>query len=124
MNQKILLQKVNGELSAEDFAVLKETVNQQKADLEEQIKAMDAETSTMNILMEEKERQIVNLVKVWRESDTAQKQELAFALFPGGLRFSQETKYFEPHNTLLMNGVEEMISHLLAQNNVGVPGGI
>jgi site-specific DNA recombinase len=41
LNQKILLQKVNGELSAEDFAMLKETVRKQKDDAETQMAELD-----------------------------------------------------------------------------------
>jgi hypothetical protein len=53
-----------------------------------------------------------------------QRQELAFSLYPDGLRYSPETKYFEPHNILLMNSMHEMIDGLLAGRIVGVPDGI
>jgi hypothetical protein len=43
LNQKLILQKVNGELSAEDFAAAKETVTQQSADVEKQLNALDTE---------------------------------------------------------------------------------
>ena len=48
----------------------------------------------------------------------------AFKLYPDGLVFSQETKFFEPRNTLLMNSVEEMFTALEAEFNFGVPDGI
>jgi DNA invertase Pin-like site-specific DNA recombinase len=124
LNQKILLQKVNGELSAEDFATLKETVTQQTAEAEAQLNALDAETSTVQGLLEETQRSIVDLVKAWRTGGVQQRQELAFSLYPDGLRYSPETKYFEPHNILLMNSMHEMIDGLLAGRIVGVPDGI
>jgi site-specific DNA recombinase len=124
LNQKILLQKVNGELSAEDFATLKETVTQQIAEVEAQLNALDAETSTVQGLLEETQRSIVDLVKAWRTGGVQQRQELAFSLYPEGLRYSPETKYFEPHNTLLMNSMHEMIDGLLSGKIVGVPDGI
>ena len=52
LNQRILLQKVNGELSAEDFATLKESVMQQQAEVETQQNVLDAETTTMQGLLE------------------------------------------------------------------------
>ncbi|MGB8913824.1 MAG: recombinase family protein [Candidatus Sulfotelmatobacter sp.] len=124
LNQKILLQKVNGELSAEDFATLKETVTQQIAEVEAQLNALDAETSTVQGLLEETQRSIVDLVKAWRTGGVQQRQELAFSLYPEGLRYSPETKYFEPHNTLLMSSMHEMIDGLLSGKIVGVPDGI
>ncbi|MGA2100970.1 MAG: recombinase family protein [Candidatus Sulfotelmatobacter sp.] len=124
LNRKILLQKVNGELSGEDFEVLKENVTQQTTELQTQLNALDTESSTVGRLMEETKRSIVDLVSAWRTGGVQQRQELAFSLYPDGLRYSPETKYFEPHNTLLMNSLQEMIDGLVAGSIVGVPDGI
>jgi hypothetical protein len=124
LNQKILLQKVNGELSAEDFATLKESVGQEKSEAEAQLKALDAETSTMQTLLEETQRNIVDLVKAWRNGSVQQRQELAFSLYPDGLVFSRETFFFEPRNVLLMKSMREMIDGLLAEKNIGAGDGI
>jgi site-specific DNA recombinase len=124
LNQKILLQKVNGELSAADFGTLKETVTQQMADVETQLNALDTETSTVQGLLEETQRSIVDLVKAWQTGGVQQRQELAFSLYPEGLRYSPETQYFEPHNTLLMNSFHEMMGRLRDGSLVGVPDGI
>jgi site-specific DNA recombinase len=119
LNQKILLQKVNGELSPEDFAILKENVTQQKADAEAQLLALDAETMTMQGLLEQTQSQIVDLVGAWKTGDTQQRRELAFSLYPDGLVYSAETQYFEPRNTLLMNSVEEMWASIEAEFEFG-----
>jgi hypothetical protein len=124
LNQKILLQKVNGELSAEDFDVLKESVTQEKAEMEAQLNVLDAESSTVQALIEETQNNIVNLCKAWQNGDTAQRQELAFGLYPEGLRFSNETQFFEPHNSLLMTSVGEMFAAIDPESNIGVPDGI
>ena len=124
LNQKILLQKVNGELSAEDFAVLKESVTQEKAEVEAQLNVLDAESSTVQSLIEETQSNIVNLCKAWQNGDTPQRQELAFGLYPEGLRFSNETQFFEPHNSLLMSSVDEMLAAIDPESNIGVPDGI
>lgn len=89
LNRRILLQKVNGELSAEDFSILKENVTQQKDEVEAQLIVLDTETTTMQSLLEETARNVVDLVRAWREGDTARRQELAFSLYPEGLHFSR-----------------------------------
>jgi hypothetical protein len=123
LNQKILLQKVNGELSAEDFAMLKETVTKQKAVAEAQLAALDSETSTMEVLLQETQNNIVDLVGAWKNGGVQQRQELAWSLYPEGLRFSRETLFFEPGNVLLMNTMREMIEDLVAGKNIGVGDG-
>jgi site-specific DNA recombinase len=123
LNQRILLQKVNGELSAEDFAMLKETVTKQKEDAETQLEELDSETSTMETLLQETQNNIVDLVGAWKNGGVQQRQELAFSLYPEGLRFSRETLFFEPGNVLLMNTMQEMIADLVAGKDIGVGDG-
>jgi hypothetical protein len=52
----------------------------------------------MQTLLEETQRNIVDLVKAWRNGSVQQRQELAFSLYPDGLVFSPETLFFEPRN--------------------------
>lgn len=117
LNQKIVMQKVNGELSAEDFTMAKQIVMQQKADAETQMAALDAENSSMEALLQEHQNSIVDLVGAWQRGGAQQRQELISNLFPDGLRFSQQTLFFEPGNTLLMNIMHEMIADILAGND-------
>jgi hypothetical protein len=63
------------------------------------------------------------LVSILKQTQPA-RQELAFSLYPEGLRYSPETHYFEAHNTLLMSGLQEMMDGLLSGSLVGVPDGI
>jgi site-specific DNA recombinase len=124
LNQKILVQKVNGEVSAEDFATLKEAVTQQISEVQNELNALDAETLTVENLMEQTKRDFVDLVNAWKNGSVQQRQELALSLYPEGLRYSPETKYFEPHNVLLMNSMQEMIEGLVAGKNIGAGDGI
>lgn len=101
LNQNAVLQKVRGELSPEDFVVLKEHVQSQKAEAEAQLQALDNEAATMEALLEETQHEIVDLVGAWRRGDTERKRELAFSLFPEGMYFGRETAFFEPRNTWL-----------------------
>ena len=91
LNQRVLLQKVNGELSAEDFAMLKESVAQQKADVEAQLNVLDAETTTMQGLLEETKHNIVDLVKAWRNGTVQQRQEPRTGVKPLSRRFDLQS---------------------------------
>lgn len=53
-----------------------------------------------------------------------QRQELISNLFPEGLRFSQQTLFFEPGNVLLMNIMHEMNADILAGKIIGAGDGI
>lgn len=85
------------------------------------LNAVDAVTRTMEQLLEETQRNIVDLARSWREGNTQHRQELCFSLFPAGIRYSRETKFFEPHNTWLMNSMQEMIDRMQDESLVGVP---
>ena len=62
----------------------------------------------MQGLLEETQRDIVDLYKAWKNGTVQQRQELAWSLYPDGLFFSRETQYFEPRNTLFVNAWREM----------------
>ncbi len=47
--------------------------------------------------------QVIDLVAAWKNGTVNQKQELAKGLFPDGLVFSEETKFFEPRNKVLID---------------------
>lgn len=124
LNQKILLQKVNGELSAEDFSVLKDTVTKQREDAEAQQTSLDGEHETMSTLLKETEHGIVDVVGAWRKGGVQQRQELAWSLYPEGLRFSRETKFFEPGNAHLFSVMQELAESFASGKNIGAGDGI
>jgi hypothetical protein len=78
----------------------------------------------MQGLLEETQNNIVDLVKAWRTGNVQQRQELAFSLYPDGLVYSRELRYFEPRNVLLMQAMREMIDGVLAEENIGAGDGI
>ena len=121
--QKALMRHVSDELPADDFKVVKETLTKQQSDAETQLAALDAETAAMQTLMEGTQHEIVDLVGMWRKGGVQQRQELAFSLYPDGLYYSREVKFFEPRNTLLMNAMQEMISFIVSESRIGVGDG-
>ena len=69
----------------------------------------------------------MNLAKTWLDADLARRQELQNALFPEGLRFSNQVLLFEPGNRTLMASVSEMWAALATGEGletwmVGPPG--
>jgi len=124
LNQEIVMQKVSGALSEEDFKIAKENVKQRISEAESQLAELDAETTTMDSLLEETQNNIVDLVKAWKTGDSQRRQELCFSLFPEGLRYSRETAFFESHNTWVINSMREMFDNISPDFNIGVPDGI
>lgn len=86
--------------------------------------ALDAESLSMEALLQEHQNNIVDLVGAWQRGGAQQRQELISNLFPEGLRFSQQTLFFEPGNTLLMNIMHEMNADILAGKNIVAGDGI
>ena len=121
LNQKAIMAKLNGELSADDFDVVKKNITEEIFKIEGEISALDAERCTMEELINRTNVQVVNLAEAWKAGSVNQKQELARAFFPEGLAFSPELHFFEPGNLELFEMLTRWISD---PNNVGVPDGI
>ena len=75
----------------------------------------DSESLTMDALLQETENNIVDRVGAWNGGSVAARQELAWSLYPEGLRHSRETKYLEPGNALLVNTTREMMDNFAAK---------
>ena len=121
LNQKIVVAKLNGELPADDFELVKKSIIEETFLIESQISALDAERSTMEDLVQQAKMQIVDLASTWQNSNVNQRQELTYALFPEGLLYSPERLFFEPRNTL----ITEMLYRFLEDpSNIGAGDGI
>ncbi|HZQ18055.1 MAG TPA: recombinase family protein [Terriglobales bacterium] len=128
LNRKAIQAKIDGEISAEDFRVMKESLSAESERIREQIRALDSERSTMQDLTSQAQVQVIDLVAAWNNASVNQKQEMAKGLFPEGLFFSEETKFFEPRNRVLIDmslrWLEEHRKEKHAILNIGVPDGI
>jgi site-specific DNA recombinase len=121
LNQKIILGKLNGQLDEQEYGVLRQSINEETARIEEQISALDSERATMQDLIAQTQTQILDLARTWKESNVNQRQEMCRAFFPQGLAFSHEKYFFEPCNTVLHQMLSRFLEDL-SQN--GVPDGI
>ena len=121
LNQKAIVAKLNGELSAEDFEVVKRSTSEEITRIEEQIKALDSERSTMEDLVAQTECRAMNFAQSWKSADINGKHEIQYALFPTGLAYSHEKRYFEPANESLIQAFRDMFDSI---SLIGVPDGI
>ena len=128
LNQKLIRAKLQGEISAEDFQTFKASITAETARINEQIIALDAERCTMQDLCQQAEVQTLDLVLAWERANANQRQELVRGLFPEGLHFSHEKKFFEPANTVIRDMQLRWLESFLAGKDddslVGVPDGI
>lgn len=113
LNQKGITAFLNGTLSEEDLQAIKNSVNEQMQLIQEQLRSLKTEEVTMEALMEETREQIMNLAATWQKSNLNVRKELQFALFPDGLRYSPEKRFFEPQNRSLMIEVKSFVDKLV-----------
>ena len=128
LNQKAITALINHEISAEDFETLKRSITEELFKIEGLISALDSERSAIQDLTKQAQQQVIDLVKAWKNATVNQRQELANGLFPEGLAFSNEKKFFEPSNTVLNDmsrrWLEEFTAGKTSNFDVGVPDGI
>ena len=121
LNQKAIKAKLLGELSEADFLVMKESITQETAQIQGQIAALDAEQSSMQELMAQTEKTVINFGASWREACTTRKREIQSALFPEGVAWDSKLGYFCPANPTLMQFLTDILESM---GVVGVPDGI
>jgi site-specific DNA recombinase len=113
LNLRAIEARIKGELSADDLEKFKAANDKSMSDVGDQLKALQSESFTMEQLIADARRSIVNLAKTWLEAAPARKQEIQTALFPDGLVFSPDSLFFEPRNHTLMQSVSELIDTLI-----------
>lgn len=113
LNLRAIEALIKGELSKDDLEKFKAANGKSNADMEDQLKALQSEYFTMEQLIADARRSIVNLAKNWLEADLARRQEIQTALFPDGLVFSPDFLFFEPRNHTLMQSVSELVTVLI-----------
>ncbi len=110
-----------GKLSQADFDAVKLSTEKDKEAIAVRLKALESEQSTMESLIEQARREVMDLCKTWKEAGLKQRQELQRVVFPEGLVYSMERAFFAPRNHSIMQDLEEIYSNW---RTVGVPDGI
>jgi site-specific DNA recombinase len=132
LNSAAIKAKLTGGLSDEDFDSIKATNAEEAAAIEKQLTALESEKNMMEELIEQSQRELVDLVNAWRKSGAVQKRELQTALFPDGLAWSHESGFLNSKNTGLMEELNEFFQSLENSSatldsfvaKFGVPDGI
>jgi hypothetical protein len=90
LNSEAITAKLKGELLGEDFDALKQNITNESALIQKQITALESERSTMEELIAQTQRELVDLPPAWKKwADLNQRRELCELLFPKGLVWSQ-----------------------------------
>jgi hypothetical protein len=85
LNSQAIKAKLKGELSAEDFADLKQSITEETALIEKQLTALESERSTMEELIAQTQRELIALPAAWKKAGLSERRELCEMLFPNGL---------------------------------------
>ena len=102
LNQQAITAKLKGTLSEEDFQVMKKSINEESARIENDINSLDSERSSIEDLMTQTQTQVIDFAESWKVADINGKHEIQFALYPRGLAYSHEKSFFEPANYSLL----------------------
>ncbi len=132
LNSAAIKAKLTGELTAEDFDLLKATNTEDAAGVEQQLSALESEKNMMQELIEQGQRELVDLVGAWRKAGITGRTELQNALFPDGLVWSHKGGFLNSKNVGLMHDWNEFFQSLGDSRTMlndffvlfGVPGGI
>jgi DNA invertase Pin-like site-specific DNA recombinase len=132
LNSAAIKAKLTGELTAEDFDSLKATNTTDAAGIEQQLKALESEKNMMQELIEQGQRELVDLVSAWGKAGITGRTELQNALFPDGLVWSHESGFLNSQNVGLMHAWHEFFQSLGDSRTMlndffalfGVPDGI
>jgi hypothetical protein len=112
LNRNAIKAKVEGKLSDEDFATMKESIRLETAAIEEQRKSLDSEAATMQELIDGSQNYYLNLVQSWMKAGVNEKQQLQNAVFPDGLAYSLKNRFFEPQNSSVWADVRALLDEL------------
>jgi site-specific DNA recombinase len=124
LNSQGIKAKLKGELSEEDFAALKQSITEETALIEKQLTALESERSTMEELIAQTQRELVDLPAAWTKAGLSERRELCAMLFPDGLVWGHEWGFLNSKNTSIMQDL--CASWLDDSDDVkfGVPDGI
>jgi DNA invertase Pin-like site-specific DNA recombinase len=121
LNERAIKAKLMGELTADDFTVMKASITAETQQIQAQIAALDSESSSMTALMQQTDEAVINFKKSWDAAVPTRKREIQSALFPDGLAYDPESFYFCPSNPSLLQLLNAVLDDM---GLVGVPDGI
>jgi site-specific DNA recombinase len=102
LNSQAIKAKLKGGLAEEDFADLKQNINEEITRIEAAITALESERSTMEELIAQTQRELIDLPSAWKKAGLSERRELCSMLFPQGLVWGHEWGFLNSENTSIM----------------------
>lgn len=102
LNSQAIKAKLQGELSEEDFAAVKQNITEEIAMIENALKALESECSTMEELIAQTQRELIDLPAAWKRAGLRERRELCEMLFPSGLVWGHEWGFLNSKNLSIM----------------------
>jgi site-specific DNA recombinase len=124
LNSQAIKAKLGGELSAEDFAALKQNITEEIALIEGQLTALESERSTMEELIAQTQRELVDFPAAWKKAGLNERRELCSMLFPQGLVWSHSMGFLNSQNTSIVQDLRASWLDDSDDVKFGVPDGI
>jgi hypothetical protein len=121
LNLRAIRAKLDGEISDDDFKVMKANMTEEMDRVQKAIGALDTEQSSFKSVMAQAEQDVLNFKEAWLAGNTQRKREIQNALFPEGLQFRHKKFSFKPGSGLDIHDLGSILESYL---NIGVPDGI
>jgi hypothetical protein len=102
LNFQAIKAKLKGDLTEEDFAALRQNITEETALIEKQLTALKSERSTIEELVAQTQRELVDLPAAWKTAGVSQRRKLCEMLFPDGLVWSHSMGFLNSPNTSIM----------------------
>jgi len=100
LNSEAIKAKLKGELAEGDFAALKQNITEEIALIEGQLSALESERSTMEELIAQTQRELIDLPTAWAKAGLSERRELCSMLFPQGLVWSHSMGFLNSQNNV------------------------
>jgi hypothetical protein len=124
LNSEAIKAKLKGELLAEDFDALKVNITEEIARIEAALSALESERSTMEELIAQTQRELIDLPSAWAKAGLSERRELCSMLFPNGLVWSHSMGFLNSQNTSIMQDLSDSLNDADDLVKFGVPDGI
>jgi site-specific DNA recombinase len=124
LNSQAIKAKLKGELLEEDFAALKLSITEETALIQKQLQALESERSTMEELIAQTQRELIDLPSAWAKAGLSERRQLFEMLFPEGLAWSDSMGFLNSQNTSIMQDLSESLNDQDDLVKFGVPDGI
>ena len=123
LNLEGIKAKMRGELTQEDFESLKASNLEEIERLEKQVTSLESEISTVQQLISESEKELVDFQGAWKRGGINEKRELQTALFPDGLAFDATNGFLNHKNRQIMADLLAALREFQSASGLASPAG-